>query len=334
MQTCKKKRRDLVLYLYRELNEAESADLLVHLQGCPNCRAELKELAKFQQMIPEQPLLDPEESALQMLRNALSQKIRTRVKRSVRGRTWPLAFSFLKPSPVYQVGFALLLVVLGYLFGRQSVQSEQANLQKLLTTNQQIQVANSEIDPLLASVEKIKYDPNSGVVEIYYTTVNDIELKGNLTSPAVQQMLRRAMLEENNPTLRLHAVKALKYLVEDQPSLKPELVSTLGSLLNSEQNLGVRLQILQILKNFPLNASVKDILIKVLLYDPDPALRIEAFTELTKQGLSQQDIGEFLAAAQNDSSEYIRFHSSRLIEQLRQNSKPDQTAPVKIMRKD
>ncbi|PIV31244.1 MAG: anti-sigma factor, partial [Zetaproteobacteria bacterium CG02_land_8_20_14_3_00_50_9] len=47
MQTCEKKRRDLVLYLYRELNEVEQADLLAHLQVCPDCRAELQELSKL-----------------------------------------------------------------------------------------------------------------------------------------------------------------------------------------------------------------------------------------------------------------------------------------------
>ena len=336
MQTCEKKRRDLVLHLYRELNEVEQADLLAHLQVCPDCRAELQELSKLQNIIPEQPLLEPAESTLQVLRNAVSQKIQVRVKLPVQKETRSFSFSFLRPLPIYQIGFALLLLILGYLFGRLNAPHEQLNMQNLLTANQEIQAANSEIDPLLAGVEKIKYDPSSGSVEIFYTTINDIQLKGNLSSPAVRQMLRHAMLEENNPTVRLHAVKALRYLAEDQPSLQPELIGTLGRLLESEQNLGVRLQIMQILKNFPLNAAVKDILIKVLLYDPDPALRIEAFSGLASQKLSQLDIDSYLSTAKQDSNEYIRFHSNRLIDQYQQNSdiNQEQNTPVKIMRKE
>jgi len=57
---------------------------------------------------------------------------------------------------------------------------------------------------------------------------------------------------------------------------------------------------------------------------------------LASQKLSQLDIDSYLSTAKQDSNEYIRFHSNRLIDQYQQNSdiNQEQNTPVKIMRKE
>ena len=112
---------------------------------------------------------------------------------------------------------------MGFFIGRQttgSVDKNQVAFQNLIAANQQVQAANSEINPLLAGVEKVKYNSQTGEVELFYTTVNDIQLNGDLNSPTVRQMLSHAMLEEENPSVRLHAVKALKVFAEEVAGAK------------------------------------------------------------------------------------------------------------------
>jgi len=332
MSACDKYKEKIVLYFYEELEKDDQSALESHFQICPECYKELQQLRLLDQKIPQKPIVDLEDSHLQVLRNELSQKIRQREATIVEDKPGFFLFSFITPKPVFQFGFAALLLVLGFLLGNRSSSTEldqnQIALQNLISTNQQIQAANGEINPFLAGVEKVKYNPESGSVEIFYTTVNDIQLNGNLNNPTVRQMLTHAMLEEENPTVRLHAVKALQVFADEGKSLKPELVSSIESLLKKENNLGVRLQALQILNLIPLNSSVKNILTNVLLQDPEPAMRIQAFETLTKEN---QELDNLLEITKKDTNEYLKFHSEKLLEKNKNRIK---NGPEKLMRKE
>ncbi|MFQ5631520.1 MAG: anti-sigma factor family protein, partial [bacterium] len=234
MSTCKNFEQNLLLYLYDELPEVEKAGLEAHLQACAACQAELNSLREFHSIVPAKPLIEPEEASLQVLRNSVSLKIRDQQKaREKRG--WRV-FTFVQPSPVFQFGFVVLLLAFGFLLGRQTFSSRPApqndlSLESLITASQQIQATNSKIDPFLAGVEKLKFDPNTGTVEIHYNTVNDIALTGDLSNPMVRQMLRHAMLGEENPAVRLHAVKAIAGMLPEEAMLGSDLVEALTWLL-------------------------------------------------------------------------------------------------------
>jgi len=336
MSVCEKYKKNLVLYFYDELDEVENADLEAHLHVCKRCQEELQELKNLEQTIPQKPFIKPDDATLQLMRNVLSQKIRAQTKAQSEKKFTP--FTSITPRPVFQAGFAILLLAFGFVIGRQTIgnaDQNQETFQNLIAANQQVQAANSEINPLLAGVEKVKFNSQTGEVEVYYTTVNDIQLNGDLNSPTIRQMLSHAMLEEENPSVRLHAVKALKVFAEEKKLIEPELIGSIETLLNKEDNLGIRLQAIKLLNVLPLNDAVKNILTKVLLNDPEPSMRMQAFDKLTSQERSV-GIDEYLSIAKRDTSEYLKNRSNMILNQLKENeaNNLEESKPVKIMRKE
>lgn len=328
MKAHKNYQEKLLLYLYEELTEAERAEVEAHLQTCPECREEMQQLQVLHQAIPAKPLMEPDEAALQQLRNAVSFEIRKGSKQ--KGNLFGSVLSFLQPAPALRVGFAVVIFILGFVIGRQGLAPRTAtaetDLQDLLTANRQIQSGNSAIDPLLASVERVQYDPQTGKIEIYYTTVNDIRLQGNMQNAAVKQLLREAILEEQNPTVRLHAVKAVTSIAETQTPLDKDILEALTFLLEKERNPGVRLKALGALATQLPNPYVKSTLLRMLLDDPNPALRIEALEGLLAHELSEEDINIFRSVSKQDPNSFIRTQTEKAIAQY-EKAAPESNSP-------
>ncbi len=339
MKVCEKYHKNLVLYSYNDLEDIERSDLEAHLKICASCRVELQELQVMHKQIPQKSLIEPDDATLQLMRNAVSQKIREKTITPVKYNSNRLFFSNITQKPAFQISFAVLLLTFGFFAGRgtvSGVDNSQLNFQNLIAANQLIQTANSEINPLLAGVEKVKFNSSTGEVEIYYTTINDIQLNGNLNDPAIRQILNHAMLEEENPSVRLHAVKALRVFAEEEKKIEPELVNSLETLLDNENNLGIRLQAVKLLNILPLNSSIKNILTKVLVHDSEPSMRIQAFDKLTSQKQSGEEIDEYLAIVKQDTSEYLKYRSKSILDKLQQekNLAEQENNSVKIMRKE
>ena len=315
MKRHKDYREKLALYVYDELNAAERGELETHLQTCPACREELQQLQVLRQSIPEKPLIEPDEATLQSLRNMVSYKIRSEKPRPA--GLGNFFISFLKPAPALRVGFALAVFVLGFFLGRQELSPQQDNsdaiLQDLLTANRQVQSGSSTVNPLLASVERINYDPQSGNIEIYYTTVNDIRLKGKADNAAIRQLLREAILEDQNPAVRLHAVKTAESIAETRSGLDQDIVQALAFLLEKEQNPGLRLKVLRTLSAQMPDPQVKSTLIRILLNDPNPALRIAALEGLLAHPFSGADIDILKTVARRDPNSFIQSRAEKKI---------------------
>ncbi len=337
MSVCKPYEKRIVLFFYDELDAEERVGVEAHLQTCRRCREALRTLQLMGEKIPRQSVAQPDEAILQRMRNLLAQKIKAqhREKRQRKIRHFPL----FSPAPFFQAGLAVLLLAVGFLLGRQSAPVENAGqsaLNNILTADRLVRTENGKIDPLFAGVECVKYNRKTGDVEIYYTTVNDIQLTGSLQDATVRQMLIHAMLEKENPAVRLHAVKAINRFTRAGGILSSDLIRSLTLLLEKEKNLGIRLQVLRLLKNIPTTRAIKDVLIRILLNDPEPAMRIQAFENLTAQKPAVPDLGEILATVNQDSSGYFKYQLKRIlaIKKTAAEKSKDQTQKVKIMRKE
>ena len=324
MNACQKYEQNLVLLLYDELEAVAKAELEAHLHACPACREALQTLRELHHDVPRQPLIEPDDASLQVLRNVVSLKVREQTRQK---RGWAL-FSFVQPSPAFQLGFAVLLLAFGFLLGRQVLPEAQPvpqqpgmDLESLLTASQRIQSANSQIDPFLTGVDKLRYDPETGVVEIHYNTINDIALTGTLSDPNVQQMLRHALVGERNPAVRLHAVKAIGGMISQDALPGADLVDALTYVLQNETNQGIKLQALRVLGALPLTDEIKNMLVRALLYDRDTAVRIEAFKALNQKTLTSEDSDVLLRAAQNDTSGYSKYQAEKMLLNLQDPEK-------------
>ncbi len=327
MKTCKNYQEKLVLYLYNELTEPERKDLAKHLQSCADCQEELSQLQLVHETIPQHPPELPEEATLQLLRNSISGRIRGQRQKRI-GAPRSMA-SIFQPAPLLKFGLALFIFTAGFFtgtrFGIRESNQDFSALEPLLTANQQIQSGSSEINPLLAGIKKLQYDPKTGSIEVYYTTVNEVYLEGKMENPTVRNMLRKAILEEGNPAVRLHAVKVVKSIAEKEVSIESEIIEALTLLIGKEQNVGVRLKVLKVLKALLPNPFVKIIIFRVLLHDPNPALRIEAMDAILKTKLSKEDVNIFRKVAKQDSNTYIISQAKRVIENFEKSSPSQQS---------
>jgi len=319
MPACKKFDERLVLYAYDELPEEEVRSLQEHLAQCLKCRTALAELQQMQTALPRQAALDPDETLLRPMRQAVLQQIRqNQLPTPGRAGTAWRPFGFLHPAAALQTGFALLLLAFGFLFGREfspAAPNQQQLIESMLTGSRPVRAAQSAVDPFLTGVQKVKFNPQTGEVAIYYNTVNEIALRGDLRTPSVQKMLRYALLQDENSTVRLHAVKALQVAARRKEPIGSDLLQALTYLLEKEQNQGVKLQALKLLQYLPLSEAIKTIVARVLVYDKNAAVRLEAFHILTGQTRAEGDSRLYLELARQDTSSAIRYRAERLLAQ-------------------
>ena len=322
MKTCKKYKKKLVLLVYDELLETERLDLQAHLKTCPSCQSELAKLEQLHSLIPNDPLLSTDNKVLELLNSSISLKIRKKSQEKRKTKVFP--FTFFKPAPVFQTMFALFLVAIGFLLGHLYTTQNPGQtamapnvLETMLSATEQVKGPNGQVSPFLLGVEKIKFDPVDEKIHVFYNTVNDIKLQGDLSNPTIHQILQYAMLEEESPAVRLHAVKAINATIQKTKNMSPELIRSVEQLLLKEENQGVKLAAMTLLKTVEYDPIVKNILVNVLLYDSDLAMRIKAFEILTEKKMDQKETTLFLESARLDTSNVIRFRAEKLLKNMK-----------------
>lgn len=315
--------KNLILYHLNELDSVERAKLDDRLQQESELKRELEKIAAVHEAANSKPLPEVSDETLEMLRQSVMRKLRTGEQTSTSRPFW----SFLQPGPALQFGFAALLLLVGFLFGKlntESLPQQNNQLAELLTASKEIQAGNSDVNPLLAGVEKLRYDPQSGTLEISYTTVNDIRLRGAVEDPSVRKLLQEAVMEEERPNVRLHAVKAMELMAKES-KLDGELIETLLFLLEREKNTGVRLRILSVLEGRKDDPLVKTMLMRIVLNDPDEAVRIRAMQTFTEGMISLEDMHMMRKVVKSDSNSYVRQMAEDVLEKLNGTNREEQT---------
>ncbi|KAA3619672.1 MAG: zf-HC2 domain-containing protein [Calditrichaeota bacterium] len=320
MTPCKKYSENIPLYFYNELSEVNRAELDAHIKICPKCQVEFQETQRVLGRFPQQPALEPDDETLSLLRNIVSLKIKEKSEK----REWLKngLFTFVSPRPVFQLGFAALLLALGFFVGKSTenvltVKPSQ-DFFALLSAQQDIAIDNTLVEPSMLGIDKINYNASTGKVEITYNTINDIRLQGAMTDQNVHALLQHAMLDAEDYSVRLNAIKTVNAFAQAEPnSLDASYMEVLSQLLTQESNLGLRLQVLKIFKVLPWSEDLKNVLQHVLLFDQDNALRIAAFRTITERENPPHELGELLTAAKNDSSTFIKYRAEKLLEELK-----------------
>ncbi len=339
MSTCSKYQKNFVLYFYEELTGVEKTDLEAHLIVCPACQSALKQMCQMTGKIPPKPIISPSDAVLSAFRNSISQKIRSTAPQ-IKNPKW-VPFSFLKPTPAFQLAFAIALVLIGF-FANDLLKlppgqlSSDRIIQQLLGTSQPIQLSDGQLLPGLAAIDKVKYNPKEGTIEISYQTVNAVQFQGDFSNPTIQPLLEHSLLEETNPGVKLHTIKALNAITGKGYPLNNEMVNALIALLKIEKNAGIRLQVVELLSNLPITDTIKDTFLRILIADSNSALRIAVFRALVENSIQPGEFEEFLKAAEQDTNSYIRYHAGRIIEQLTRNESHQSTSKNanEIMRKE
>ena len=315
MQGCQRYRPLLVYYHYDELDPVMHAEIETHLKLCPACRQALEQLVQLEHQIPRKPLIEPDEEVLKGLRHVVSLKLARQNRQNSQSWT-PFTFIKPMPAFQVGFSLLLLAFgfLIGRQWPGQP-QPQSLSLQDLLLTGQTIRSEDKIIAPYMASVEKLAINPQDGTIEITYNTVNDIRVKGTSQDPTVQQVLQYAMLDDSSPSIRLNAIKAVSYIAEQEQNITPELATGLEQLLQTEENPGIRLMAVKALKQLPLTDSLKELFVRILLHDDYAPMRMEAIDALSQVPLDKSS-ESVLQAAKQDTSTYISNRAEKLLETL------------------
>ncbi|MCK6561091.1 HEAT repeat domain-containing protein [candidate division KSB1 bacterium] len=311
----------LLLYDSNELTPLQRQQVEELLQTDPEAQQELAALRALQRRLQATKPYEPEAATLQRLRRQLHRRLEAA---PARARWRPRLVEFLLGSdrPLWRLGFAAAMLVLGLGLGRQfftrtTVVTLPPAAGAAFTTEPVI-TGNSAIVPQLANVHRIHLDPATGEIEIAFSTVNNVILRGTMADPAIRQVLAHTMRAQEQAGLRLKAVRAI-----DEAAAQPaaaaqdeELTQALLQVLVHDANDGVRLKAIDALKNFAPTPEIKSALIQALLRDANPAVRIAALSALSRTPVEAPEASALEAAAAIDSNAFIRMEAKRLLQSL------------------
>ena len=317
MKNCNYIRTLLPLFDSTELTAIEKRQIDDHLASCPNCREELAAMRALHADLRRVEAFEPSAAMMTDLRHGLRRRLRQESLRpNWQEKLGNLLFGNFRP--VVQLGFTAALLLVGVIIGRQffsaaTAPAPQIDLLGYLTPGKPITIPSGYLAPSVGNVQTISIDPVTKEVQVQYSIVNDIQVRGNVDNPLIRQALSYALYSEDQPSLRLRAVKALGETYASTPSAQDEeITEALVHALENDANAGVRLKAAQVLKQLPLNALVKNTLIRALLRDENSAVRIEAIEALGKSNLTTDEQAIFHTAT-SDTNEYVRLQARRLL---------------------
>jgi hypothetical protein len=288
------------LYHYGELDEASGKKLESHLADCPRCRESLQEFREVFDLLDSQE----EEVASQLLWQARERLLRQlgtepRTASGMLNSLWAL-FGAVRPA---YVAASILLLAAGFAFGYLTFQ----------TVSGTPILAESDIDPFSSAnmrISNVKFQetsPESRQVELSFTASRELRIRGSVNDPRVQRLLAYALINEDNPGVRLQAVNTIGAgEIPDQ-----EIRSALIAALKMDENPAVRAQALAALSNFPAGPDIESALLSVLQFDQNARLRIEAINLLEKMistdaAVESDVIGVLEDKVRNDENQFIR----------------------------
>jgi hypothetical protein len=304
------------LYLYGELEKRERQAFELHIATCEQCRKDLDATRRLHVFLAAVPPPEPADALIQQARMQAQQAIRaTSQTPSLTTRIKDLfAFPAL-PRPAMAFAAVALLVV-GFLGGR------------LIPTSSQVAGRSGNADPFpdLSGItgEGVKVTNVQFVggatgedVDMVFDVVKPIRLKGSLDNPAIQKVLAYAMVNGENPGVRLRAVGSIATTTQILP--EREVKAALLLALKSDPNDGVRKEALTALLRYPADRSVRDVLLDVLLHDTNPGLRVAAINGLDSlrvRGYQPDEalLRSFRHQVQEDENMYVRVKAQSLLE--------------------
>ncbi len=304
------------LSLYRELTEEEERSLQEHLNGCEDCREEMEKFKRLHQTVSDfapqpgdpQLLREAREKLFRSLRSVpRKESLRDRLRDILYGLNRPVVKAALAASGSFVVGIAL-----SYLFLRPAseypVQKENPAPPVALTGETRI-----------SNVRFLDANNASGQLDFTFDAVRPVHMKGNIHDEQVQKVLTYAILNEENPGVRLRSIDA----VAGQRTVDKDIKNALIAAVKNDVNAGVRKESLRALQNFPLDEDIQKTLLFVLTHDKNPGLRISAINLLdslrTSNLIPEKDLREvFKSTLQTDDNNYIRLRAKAALEEIRQ----------------
>jgi len=326
--------------LFGEIAPEDRARLEAHLSTCDACAETFESLQATLAVTAERERPDRPPSFWREQRARLNERLAAETGRppslSDRVRRWwaslPLILPQTGPQWALQGAVALVLLGIGLWAGTPDAptateppplaQTHPApaagnGLSDLLLARQPVQGDFGRARPAIAGVEDITYDVTEGTVEIRYNTVTDVVVRGAPEDPKIQRLLEAALLDDRNPSSRLHAVKTLE---QSAAPSDDEVVRALRYVAREESAPDMQLRAVRALRALhtqrPMSDATRDVLVGALLDGASTALRIEALQALTAAASPDGAVPAYVYQIRNDTSAYLRHRAEQMLQQI------------------
>ncbi len=313
-----------LLSLYGELSEADQQILDEHLRGCGECRAELEQLRKLHASLGQSKRLEPSNELLNEARRQFQKTLQS--ERSSPGALsafLDLLAQFELPSFKVVFGGVFILaigMVLGYFAFTPSFQWERSLMRSA------VQGGGGEDGTRITNLRFTDADAGDGEIEFTFDAVRTVRMKGSINDDDIRKVMAYALLNEQNPGMRIRTVSALAPQTEEQqPTAKPDkdVRESLIKILTTDSNPGVRKEALTALQKFPLDDEIRDVLLYVLKHDQNSGIRVAAINSLgkikaQKSLLDDESLRILRDATQRDANNYVRILAKNVLEEIKQ----------------
>jgi HEAT repeats len=320
----------IVLSYYDEMVPGEKEALDEHLVSCPRCR---KFREKMNGLLPvrraaAEPVNDNDLIAARTgFRRAISAEMNDSAAKQTVLKFRPRAN--LRPAliPAYAAvaaGFAMLVigVASGYLlFGRAGTENDLAGIIKEVSSKNSNNVAISD-------VRFVSTDKKSGKLEFSFDLVRRFEMKGSLDDQGVQKILAFALVNSDNPGVRLRTVGMLGGSASVEPD--KDVRDALVKALKSDDNAGVRREALISLAKMPFDSNIRDAFLYVLQNDKNPGMRVAAINTLSEKqlsarpgapeakGIDPQVLEVLKDRSTSDQNRYVRLKAADMLKEFKE----------------
>jgi len=304
---CKENQDRIVLFLYEELTEREQTELENHLQECGVCNDSFEQQKSFHAALAEDtgPWNVPSDLLVES-RRALANEL-DRIERKPWSRGWwrlP-AFSFVV-TPMRLLEWTTLVAV-GLAAG------VYLNSSVLRTGSSPSPIASLPGTPGSGSETvsnlRIVNSDATGNVELAGDMVRPMHFQGNIMDESVQQLLVGAMRDGRNPSSRMSAVE----LLSRQPDSRQVKEALIRALIEDD-NLGVRLKAMQILKPFAnKDKDVQAAFMNALAYDEAAGVRVQAIEALRPFAHDDSVSRTVQEVTKDDDNPYIKLQAIQFV---------------------
>jgi hypothetical protein len=311
------------LSIYDELDNDERQMLAKHLQVCDECRDEHAKLQRMSSLLKRTKGWEPDDELLREARLELRAALRLEKKRRERWSSFAEFFGgMVSPKFAYAIGGAALLIA-GF-FGGYLLVNREMSPGKSMSSPQVSSASFVQGDAKISNVHFMGNPQAGGEIEFTFDAITPVHIKGNVDDERVQKVLTHALLNEDNPGVRLRSVNAIALQTEQPRILQDQAIkNALLKALKSDENPAVRKEALKALQKFAFDDEIKKAFLHVLMHDKNSGIRIAVINLLDSVKVEgkplDQDILDVLKQRmKSDDNNYIRIKAKEALGEIKQ----------------
>lgn len=306
----------LYLSFTGEITGAGQEILNNHLQHCAECRQEMAQLRKLDEYLAPKRSEQVPENLIDEARSELRKRLAAeRVHDKKIYRYFEALLRFFELNYKYIINgaaYAAAGILAGFLL------FSEPPADKSLTREFSSASVQPEEISRIRNIRLTDINPDDDEIEFSFEAVKEVRMKGSIHDEQMRGMLMYAVMNGNNPGVRLNSLNAINAV--SQNYYDDDIKGAIISAAKYDNNPGVRREALMVLKNFPFDQEIKQSYIYVIFNDTSSGMRIEAINELigaAKKGtaLNNEEREMFRDRLLTDNNNYIRLRAKAVLEE-------------------